>query len=394
MLLSLLSVMRVKSIVLLLVIANTAASDPLCLSPLTAPGSQAYKTCCSSRTDGKEFVDGIEFEYKCGMMVTSTSGRGVCADSAWQCAKRCAADPSCTAASWSVSIEKCYLSTTRSPNVRSAPSGVEVLFLNKTGNKIENPCPDGCQPKTETPCPETPCPEKPCPEKPCPEKPCPEKPCPEKPCPEKPCPETPCPETPCPETPCPETPCPPCPEIPCPPCPPCPPPNCRVCEEALSKCVQEKSILERDLGVCRKQVTDWQTGYYQLESQLRTCQSTAGQLQGQITALSNELNTCRSTPPNVHSGCPSSHNQRITVGSSTFTTLCNTVIRTRSVKPIKNVLDYKTCLHYCANDPQCLSVSYNEGSFAGYNSLTCYLVVQHESPLTQPADGTISALRA
>src|SRR5436305_1413017 len=78
-----------------------------CLAISSGSVNAVFEKCCPTATSsGKGSMDGIMFTYTCGLYTLPNHPAKATAN-ARECAKLCAADPTCPAASWDMG--KCYL---------------------------------------------------------------------------------------------------------------------------------------------------------------------------------------------------------------------------------------------------------------------------------------------
>ncbi|KAE8372999.1 hypothetical protein BDV26DRAFT_79354 [Aspergillus bertholletiae] len=111
-----------------------------CLSLSSNNHRTAYDACCSAgSTSGTESVNGVEFSYTCGKWATGSSKTPLKGVDARECAKHCAADSDCLAASWTPRGQ-CFLVTTQG---YSSASGNNFLLIEKTGKVVDEPEPEG-----------------------------------------------------------------------------------------------------------------------------------------------------------------------------------------------------------------------------------------------------------
>lgn len=77
------------------------AESGKCLSPSSNIKAASYRSCCSSagHTD-KETAGGVKFQYTCASWAKPYDSPAHSAASARECAKLCASNSNCAAASW------------------------------------------------------------------------------------------------------------------------------------------------------------------------------------------------------------------------------------------------------------------------------------------------------
>jgi hypothetical protein len=123
-----------------------------CFLPTSGAGQTNYQNCCSSKTGGKEYLDGIEYDYQCATWLEPSNPKSEEAGNAAQCARICHNDPDCGASAWA-SNQKCYLSPASTDlTYKTDPIlGKGYISLNKTratmsqnSNVSLDPTNDGC----------------------------------------------------------------------------------------------------------------------------------------------------------------------------------------------------------------------------------------------------------
>ncbi|OQD74705.1 hypothetical protein PENANT_c172G00638 [Penicillium antarcticum] len=115
-----------------------AAQTPLfantdCLSSGDS-GPESYKTCCTGKTSGEGFIDGVRFRYTCGKWANPTGASALPATNARECAQLCIQDSSCSVSTFWSSRRSCFLTTAKD---FSLGSNTGYLVLEKTSDTID-----------------------------------------------------------------------------------------------------------------------------------------------------------------------------------------------------------------------------------------------------------------
>lgn len=92
-----------------------------CLSANSADSTANYQACCSSGQTGRESIDGITYEYRCGSYATGPASARHNVGSAGECARLCSIEPNCPASMWRHSRRTCWLATDQNYDGRSSP---------------------------------------------------------------------------------------------------------------------------------------------------------------------------------------------------------------------------------------------------------------------------------
>lgn len=140
----------------LLCVIAVAGTDARCLSPSSRWGKENYEACCPAgalhQTSGREYVDGVEFQYTCATWASppasssgdssssSSSPPPLPAVSARDCAKLCSDDGNCAASTWWSTRQLCFL-TGGGAGGQSYGTGqaADYLLLEKTGRTVAEP---------------------------------------------------------------------------------------------------------------------------------------------------------------------------------------------------------------------------------------------------------------
>ncbi|KAI8281633.1 hypothetical protein K4K59_008187 [Colletotrichum sp. SAR11_240] len=111
-----------------------------CLSSSNANRYTAHAACCpTGATEGKSTFEGVVFTYLCNKYAKPSDDIGKDAPSPRDCARLCAQESTCIAASWSGMDARCYM--TREGSSFVPKYGPQFVLLAKTEEKPpDDPC--------------------------------------------------------------------------------------------------------------------------------------------------------------------------------------------------------------------------------------------------------------